>query len=105
MDPILPPVELDPPDPEPRPRATRPIVCEMCECRLAPSGEAISLSEKYKAMRDREDSLASLTRERDAARGERDAATADVARLTREIETLRNPPAPAKQKFKLTRGI
>ena len=35
----------------------RKIVCEFCECRLAPSGEVLQLGEKAKRYRDHSDEM------------------------------------------------
>lgn len=94
-DPLLPP---DDPTPEPRPvpGAPKKIVCEFCECVLAPSGDYVSLSAKAKGLRAQEETIAALndqvsdiTSERDQARRDLDDARAQVAALEREKTSKR----------------
>lgn len=79
------------PKPEPAPKSS--IVCEFCECTLAPSGDFISLSARAKGLRDLEDSLdtanANLAKSQtDLAEAlrERDEARAEVTRLSTPAE-------------------
>lgn len=89
-EPLIPP---DDPAPEPRPTGApaRKIVCEFCECVLAPSGDYVSLSARAKNLRKQEeaisalnDQIGELTDERDAARREVADALAKLAALERE---------------------
>jgi len=83
IDPLLPP---DPPEPPEPPAPTRrKLVCEFCECPLAPSGEFLKLSEKAKAFRHQDDridqlhaDLVSVREDVTAALKERDEARALV---------------------------
>jgi len=58
LDPLLPPDPPEPPDP-PAPKRTK-LVCEFCECPLAPSGEFLKLSDKAKTFRAQEDRIDQL---------------------------------------------
>jgi predicted nucleic acid-binding Zn-ribbon protein len=40
----------------------RKIICEFCECRLAPSGEVLQLGEKAKKFRDHSDEMEKANR-------------------------------------------
>ena len=85
IDPLLPP---DPPEPV-DPPLVRPkrLVCEFCDCALAPSGEFVRLSDKAKTFRTQDDRIDTLNAELASARDdiatalkERDEARALVAK-------------------------
>jgi hypothetical protein len=88
-DPLLP----DDPAPAPVPprNVTPPnhqIICEYCDCPLAPNGDYISLSARAKNLRGLEEAneglrnqVSTITAERDTAARERDEARAEVRRL------------------------
>lgn len=59
------PEEQNPTGGEPRPEPAAPspkkkITCESCDCVLAPSGDALELSPKYKKFRDAADEVERL---------------------------------------------
>jgi hypothetical protein len=95
-DPLLPTDDPPADPPRPTPPPAKKIVCEFCECVLAPSGDYVSLSAKAKALRAQEETIAALndqigelTDARDQAVRESNDAKAALAALQRQSETKR----------------
>ncbi len=90
VDPLLPPDDPTP-DPRPSPAPSKKIVCEFCECVLAPSGDYVSLSARAKGLRAQEevitalnDQISDITAERDQARRDLDDVRGKLAAIERE---------------------
>jgi hypothetical protein len=61
IDPLNPPAPPNNPPLEPEPeRKRRKVVCEACECTLAMDGGVITVSKKWKDLRDAERTIADL---------------------------------------------
>lgn len=69
MNELLPPGDVPPSDPAPapKPRATGRIVCEFCECQLAPSGDVLARGDAAKKYLDLEDRLKAANARLDTA--------------------------------------
>lgn len=89
--PPVPPV----PEPELEPRRRKKVVCEACECTLAMDGGVITVSKKWKDLRDAERTIADL-------QGRLDTKTQEVEDLKAAAQKPPNgtsddsPPAPKK---------
>lgn len=89
-DPLLPNDDPAPPTPgAPSPGPPKKIVCEFCQCSLAPNGDYVSLSPRAKTLRALEEQnealqtqINDLTDERDQSRRDLDDARAALAAAT-----------------------
>lgn len=71
----------DDPNAPPAPPRRSPIVCELCECTLTPTGDVLTVSAKAKEYRRLEDAIDNLKREKESIAGELEAARRDLAAL------------------------
>ena len=60
----------------------RKIICEFCQCRLAPSGEVLELGEKAKKFRDHSDEMEKLQKQIREQEGKIQSLNARVSELT-----------------------
>lgn len=60
----------------------RKIICEFCQCRLAPSGEVLELGEKARRFRDHSDETEKLQKQIRELEGRVQSLNAKVAELT-----------------------
>jgi hypothetical protein len=90
MDELIPPVDPAPsPLGAPEPRRSASVVCEFCECQLAPDGGVMKMSENARGTVKLKDRLASVAADLEAAH-------ADLARAQAEIAQLKAAAAPSQ---------
>lgn len=96
-DPLLPP---DDPGLEsrPSPAPKKAIICEFCECVLAPSGDYVSLSAKAKALRAQEETIAGLQGQVSSVLAERDEARRELTDAQAQITALQREKADAQSR-------
>jgi len=82
-DPVADPLNTDSSPPSAPSVPRRGCTCEYCECKLAPSGEVLSMGEKAKGFRKHEE----IIEKKDA---EIQRLTSELAEMTRERDALRS---------------
>lgn len=84
----LPPDDYTPPTPDPNARRRPPVVCEYCECKLAPDGSVMSMSDKAREFREASEKIKALKADLEAEQTEhrktRDELTAARAAVPQE---------------------